>query len=348
MPYEFPSSPSGEVARVTDAVADGERPWYHSAPMKSHEQIVRYTPRGGSDNDESLRADPSGVSSASTDHTPSEEELHPRPTSGRGEARDGGRGEGTTSERRHEERGLRGKTGDGVCVQRESPERGGLREGQAIHNGKQDQGVDWEEGKEGQDGRDEEELDSLQPSVPSTLPGADPMWYRRASGCEETGNMPTLPLNDAQKNLSPQKSRSVTWADQEPATLSEILQNPRHSDGSYYSAVSSRNHQLDAPIATNQRRRSLEGSPGPKLTQELAGFPSVGRSSGELMSPPLSSLRSPPEGTSTAAMCPSLHGLRKSLSGGTPPPSSPVSHVPSSTSSQNSSGPPATRSVQLV
>jgi hypothetical protein len=169
------------------------------------------------------------------------------------------------------------------------------------------------------------------------------MWYRRASGCEETGNMPTLPLNDAQKNLSPQKSRSVMWADQEPATWSEILQNPRHSDGSYYSAVSSRNHQLDAPIATNQRRRSLEGSPGPKLTQELAGFPSVGRSSGELMSPPLSSLRSPPEGTSTAAMCPSAHGLRKSLSGGTPPPSSPVSHVPSSTSSQNSSVPPATR-----
>ena len=171
------------------------------------------------------------------------------------------------------------------------------------------------------------------------------MWDRRASGCEETGDMPRQPTHDVHTNPSPQKSRSVTWADQEPAILSEILQNPRHSDGSYYSTVTSRNGGLDPPTSTSRRRRSLEVSPTPKPTQ-FASYVNVELSSGGLVSLLPSSLRPPPEGTSTAAVFPSPHGLRRSLPGSIPPSSSsPTSHLSSTSSRQSSGVPPVTRSV---
>lgn len=311
----------------TDVTSDGDQPWYHIPEPDEHTLSpptdIDY-PHTVSDNDDSSRADPSGLSVASI-HDLEDDELQAsrqrRDREGSEEGIGGGR-----AGRRGSRDDVNGSFDKLHAQPQLTPERHPNDE-QEQHNGWQEE-VGVESSDRG--------LDELRNRFDSPQPSTDPLWYCRASGCEETGSMPT-PFNNTQKNTSPHKS--VTWADQELDALPPILQSPHHSDASYCSSITSTSLHLDPPSDSSSQQNSHEGSPRHKTAQEF----NPRKPGSGLITPPLLSLRSPPEGTGAVVMFPSPHHLRKSSLGSIPP--SPASHL-SSSSSQHSSVPSATRSVE--
>ena len=315
----------------------GQQPWYHVSASEFHEPLrssVDLT-HEVSDNDSS-RVDPSGVSTAS---------------GAQSDEGEGGRCGGVRREscevREGEresvcQRGSRESVDGSLCVHTSQsgflertldPGNRNPRNRNSYlgrHSSMEDTGgtVDLEEG-EGEREKARDELDDLQTRLSSPQPCADPMWYRRGSGCEELGNMPAAAVETDQETgqptavviatQSPQKS--VTWADQEPGG-----RNQRHSCESYCSSLSSRSIHLEPPSASSSPH---EGSPAPTLTPGYPGGPS-------LAMPPLSSQRPPPEVMGAVVVYPSEgHRRKSSSSSGILPPLSPTSLV-SSGSSQHS------------
>ena len=301
VPNTGATSSSGDADLDTDATAsEGGQPWYQILESQEQTQSTQTDidyPHVESDteSDNDSRADPSGVSM----HDIEQEELQGNKEvryerEGDCECGDGGR------ESRDNENGS-------LHLQlqlRHTPER--HEQEPRCNNRRKIRGL-----------VEESEIE-LQNRIGSPQPSADPMWYRRASGCEETGDMPTQ-FNSCHKKLSsPQKS--VKWADQELTALSPILHSPHNSDPSHCSSTVSRNYH------TGRSHRCV---------------------------PPLS-LRFPPEGTGAVASFPSpSHCLRKASSGSLPPPSPTNRHISftshlSSSSNQLSYGMSSTRLVECI
>ena len=285
------TSSGGEADLDTDDITSGvpaveveQRPWYHSASELQHEQIQSVTstdidyPHISSEenDDDNSRIDPSGISTTSNDNTIINED---------------------TSVQRMEE------DLNNVWLQQDQ---------QRHQNEQAMQTVDQASDREREEARgriDEEQLaTALQNRLSSPQPSVDPMWYRRGSGCEETGNMPTPPDEcELQKSITTSPQKTVTWADQEPVVLS-----PRHSCESF----SSQSICLEPPSASSSQQTSREGSP--VMEQDHTPVPRR-FSAGFVGTPPLLARRPAPEGMGAIVMFPSPHRLRKTSSGSLPP-----------------------------
>lgn len=288
VPNTVATSSSGDADLDTDATAsEGGQPWYQMLESQEWTQSTQTDidypqVESDSESDNDSRADPSGVSM----HDVEQEELR-----GNMEVRCEREGDGD---------GRRESNGSLHPQLRHTPERLLMGDQELRCNNRHKiRGL-------------ESEIE-LQNRIGSPQPSADPMWYRRASGCEETGDMPTQ-FNGCHKKLSsPQKS--VKWADQQLTALSPVLHSPCNSDPSHCSSTVSR----------------------------------VGRS--HRCIPPLS-LRFPPEGTGAVVSFPSpSYCLRKTSSGSLPPPSPTSRHISftshlSSSSNQLSYGMSSTRLVE--
>ena len=311
-------SSSGDADLDTDVTSE-LRPWYQ-VPESTHEQTlspptdIDYPANLESDNDDSSRADPSGVSTISINDLEDELQYDSNLEERMDDSRscEGGRDSEVTIT--GSLNGIHGRLSH-------TPERLPTHETEQRNSRPE---VDMEPEED-----EERKLEKLRDKIHSPQPSADPMWYRRASGCEATGNMPASGNTDTQTN-SP-LPKTVTWADQEATASPPVLHNPRHSpDTSYCSSVTSKS----PPNAASSRQSSHEGSPRPKLTQDI-GFSNPIGPAASMVTPPLSPHRAPPEGTGAVVMFPSPHHVRKLSSGSTTPsPASPLN----SSSSQHSSG----------
>lgn len=269
------TSSSGDADLDTDGTtSEGDHPWYQILESQEHTQStltdIDY-PHIESDreSDNGSRADPSGVSM----HDLQQEELQ-------------------GSEEVSCEREGECEHGDGR--RKNSENDNGSLHLQLLRHTPERLVMDEQElrGNNICNIRGLVEESELQNRIGSPQPSADPMWYRRGSGCEETEDMPTQFNNCHKKVSSPQKS--VKWADQELTALSPVPHSPCNSDPSHSSFTASRNHRTD----TSRR------------------------------CPPPLSLRSPPEGKGAVVSFPSpSHSLRKASSGSLPPPSPTSRHI---------------------
>lgn len=365
-----PISSSGVDADIdtddvdSEVAGRGRRPWYHVSASEFNEVVRQPTPppaqatsEGVSDNDDTSRMDPSGISTASTGQSDVEERgvkggdggscEGERRREGEGRRRreeEGGRGDG------RRERWSRDSVEGSLCVQ---TSQSGSREKRLSLadldptrcHGEGDATASGDPTE--MPGQRQEELDDIQTRLSSPQPSADPMWYRRGSGCEETDlaavlttdketGQQTAIATGMMSSSSPQKS--VTWADQELGTRGA---NPRHSCDSYTSSLSSRSIRLEPPSAAS----SHEGSPTPTLTPGYpGGFPGGVVS---VATPPMTSRRPLPDGGGVVVF---PHHHTRQLSGSIPP-SSPTSLLSSGSNSQHwgqgSAAPQAARCVSL-
>ena len=350
LPRVAPPSSDADIETDSEVVVGrGRQPWYHVSASEFHEhgvvqpasaEISCMAHEGTPDTDDLSRVDPSGVS-----------------TIGQSDAEDGGRmrsSEDVTVGRRDGEgRWSRDSIDGSLCV---LTSQSGSREKRLSLADldpyrRHDQGDTRTSSDPPPEVAREGELDDIQTRLSSPQPCADPMWYRRGSGCEETGDMPAVATDEETgqqtavtasgiATLSSQQ-KSVTWADQE---LRGRGVNPRHSCESYTSSVSSRSIHLEPPSAAS----SHEGSPAPTLTPGYPGGFPVGVIS--MATPPMTSRRPVPEGVGGGAaavvMFPHHHST------GSVPPLSPTSLLSSGSSSlqpgQGSSSVTTTRSGGLT
>lgn len=286
-------SSSGEADVDTDGTSEAQ-PWYHEPeglPLSPPTTDIDYPYEQESEHDDSSRADPSGLSTCT-------HELENGGDMGdRGSAVESEDSSITISE---------------LCGQaRETPEREVEDEGRQVVSRQEEECIEQEEEDE-QEAILREQLCSPQQS--------DPMWYRRGSGCEEFGDMP-FPYETVPKSLSLQ--RSVKWADQNNGELTPPikLHSPQLSATSFSSSV--KNHSQESP---SSKHSSRQASPKAKPA-EVSGYPASGGPSGSFYTPPLSPLRSPPEGQGAVVVFPSPHRTRQLTSKTPPSPTSQVSSV---------------------
>ena len=363
-----PMSSSGADADMdTDDVesgiaALGQQPWYHASGSEFHEPVRSGSAedsggQGVSDNDDTSRVDPSGVSTISGGGQ-SDVEEGVRWDCGEGVRRDGGEsvrrdggedvrregsagvccdsvreletGRGSTRESRESvnvsqrPRGSRESVDGSLCVQ--TSHCGSLeRKTHDISRHERHRESSYSDGGLLEMGRGGEERDELE-ELSSPQPCVDPMWYRRGSGCEELGNMPTV--GSTERGLGQltavreqgggggahSQQKSVTWADLEEGARKANL---RYSCDSY-SSLSSRSIHLEPPSASSSPH---ESSPTPTLTPGYPGGPSVA-------TPLSSSRRPPPEGMGAAVVLfpsPTRQQHQRRSSPGSIPPLSPTS-----------------------
>ena len=217
--------------------------------------------------------------------------------------------------------------------------------------------VEGEEEEEEVEEEEEEEEEVVEADIDEILrdqlsspQASDPMWYRRGSGCEETGLVPRHYYENLPKPQS--LTRSVKWADQNGGDLTPPLHH--HSPLLKETPASSplKNRYGDTTRPSNSKYAHYQ--PPPRTDPRERGHQSLVMVSNGLSTPPLSPLRSPPEGKGAVVIFPSPDRNRR-YSGSTTtssptsqlaprspapllPPSSPTSQL-SSACSQHSGTP---------
>lgn len=283
---------------------ENRRPWYHVSNSEFNRVLPTSSPgpansepreEVGSDNDDSSRADPSGVSATSAGQSDVEEETTRQRQRRRSRSRVMGDGELAHNEELEEavrrERWSRDSAEGSLSVHisssrerrlsacsncnPENPRRHSLIEPPFtdVPPTVTTEPPPRQEEEEEERDDDDDELTDLQTRFTSPQLCADPMWYRRGSSYEETSSLLRLaPALTAIEQETGQQTasavvtthqKSVTWADQEPNY--EI--NPRHSYVSAHSSVSSRSIQLEHTSAPS----SHEPSPCPTITPGYPG-----------------------------------------------------------------------------